>query len=62
MEVIILLFIVALAVVVDFFWFDINGKRWGWMKSWTKLQKGIFFSCFAVVSVLVYLGLGVEFF
>ncbi|MGP4070343.1 hypothetical protein [Halobacillus sp. B29] len=54
------LVIVVVAVVVDFFWLDVDQKRWGWMKSWTKFQKGLFFSGFAIVSVLIYVGLSLE--
>ncbi|UOR13959.1 hypothetical protein MUO15_09415 [Halobacillus amylolyticus] len=50
-----------LAVLFDFFWLDVDRKRWGWMKNWTKFQKGLFFSGFAVVSVLIYVGLSLEF-
>ncbi|UOR12827.1 MFS transporter [Halobacillus amylolyticus] len=55
------LLIVILAVLFDFFWLDVDRKRWGWMKNWTKFQKGLFFSGFAVVSVLIYVGLSLEF-
>ncbi|RWZ54594.1 hypothetical protein EQV77_13155 [Halobacillus fulvus] len=55
------LIIVVLAVVVDFFWLDVDRKRWGWMKNWTTLQKGLFFSFFILVSVLIYAGLSLDF-
>ncbi|WP_449354293.1 hypothetical protein ACUL41_13605 [Virgibacillus natechei] len=49
--------IVVLAVIVDVFWFDIDRKRWGWMKNWSNLNKTLFFSGFIVVSGLIYVGL-----
>ena len=61
METLAALVIVVLAVVVDYFWLDVDRKRWGWMKNWTMVQKGLFFSGFIFVSVLIYVGLSVEF-
>lgn len=49
--------IVVLAVIVDVFWFDIDRKRWGWMKNWSNLNKVLFFSGFIVVSGVIYFGL-----
>lgn len=49
--------IVILAVIVDVFWFDIDRKRWGWMKNWSNLNKILFFSGFIVVSGVIYFGL-----
>ncbi|MDL4839430.1 hypothetical protein [Aquibacillus rhizosphaerae] len=53
--------IIAVAVVADFFWFDIDRKRWGWMKNWSSRQKVLFFSGFAIVISLVYIGLSAEY-
>ncbi|SDJ09346.1 hypothetical protein [Salimicrobium halophilum] len=61
MEIFTALLIVVVAVIADFFWFDVDRKRWGWMKNWTRFQKGLFFSGFAVVTVLIYVGLSSEF-
>ncbi|WP_100403681.1 hypothetical protein [Bacillus sp. FJAT-42315] len=55
------LVIVSLAVLVDCFWLDIDGKRWGWMKSWSKTYKILFFAGFIAVSIAIYLALGVEY-
>ncbi|MCP3029507.1 hypothetical protein [Halobacillus sp. A5] len=55
------LLIVVTAVVVDFFWLDVDRKRWGWMKNWTRFQKVLFFSAFLVVSILIYAGLSLEY-
>jgi hypothetical protein len=56
------LIIIILVVLADYFWFDADKKRWGWMKNWSAFNKGIFFFSFIVVSVLIYLGLSTEYF
>ncbi len=56
------LLIIILVVVVDFFWLDIDRKRWGWMKEWDKYQKVLFFTGFIILSLLIYLGLSMNFF
>jgi len=58
----VVIFIIVLAVIADFYWFDVDKKRWGWMKNWSNLQKVLFFSGFAVVSGLIYVGLSLGFF
>ncbi|MBY7142780.1 hypothetical protein KFZ56_06830 [Virgibacillus sp. NKC19-3] len=49
--------IIVLAVILDVCWFDVDRKRWGWMKNWSKLNKVLFLSGFIVVSGLIYFGL-----
>ena len=56
------LIIIILAVLADYFWFDVDKKRWGWMKNWSAFYKSLFFFGFIVVSVLIYLGLSTEYF
>ncbi|MEK5440962.1 hypothetical protein [Fredinandcohnia sp. FSL W7-1320] len=55
------LFIILFAIVADYFWFDTDKKRWGWMKNWSKLSKGLFFLGFAVFSILIYIGLSFKY-
>ncbi|UOE74709.1 hypothetical protein [Parageobacillus thermoglucosidasius] len=55
----IIVLIIALAVLADFFWLDIDGKRWGWMKNWSKIQKIVFF---IIISLAMYFGLSTEYF
>lgn len=55
------IFIIVLAILADYFWFGVDKKRWGWMKDWSKLSKGLFFSGFAVFSLLIYLGLSFKY-
>ena len=62
MSPIIVLLIIVLAIIMDYFLFDVDKKRWGWMKNWSNLKKVMFFSSFIVVSVVVYLGLSLKFF
>ena len=62
MSPIIVLLIIVLAVIADYFLFDVDKKRWGWMKNWSNLQKVLFFSGFVVSSVVIYFGLSLKFF
>lgn len=62
MNILVALFIIILVVLADYFWFDADQKRWGWMKKWPKLNKGLFFSGFIVISILIYLGLSIKYF
>ena len=62
MSPIIVLLIISLAVSADFFWFDVDKKRWGWMKNWSNLQKALLFSGFVVSTVVIYFGLSLKFF
>ncbi|WP_077619553.1 hypothetical protein [Bacillus sinesaloumensis] len=58
----IVLFLIGLAVAADYFWFDVDKKRWGWMKNWSTFTKGLFVSGFVIVSILIYIGLSMTFF
>ncbi|WP_078380764.1 hypothetical protein [Sutcliffiella halmapala] len=53
--------LIVLTVIIDFYWFDTDRKRWGWMRNWSKLNKIIFFSGFLIVSSIVYFGLSLKF-
>ncbi|ARI77783.1 hypothetical protein [Halobacillus mangrovi] len=55
------LFLLILAVVIDYFWLDADRKRWGWMKGWSAFRKTLFIIGFFVVSTLIYVGLSLEF-
>ena len=61
MSPIIVLLIIVLAVIMDYFWFDVDKKRWGWMKNWSILKKILFFSSFVVGSVIIYFAISLEF-
>jgi hypothetical protein len=61
MSPIIVLLIIVLAVIMDYFWFDVDKKRWGWMKNWSKFKKVLFFSSFVVGSVIIYFAISLEF-
>ena len=52
--------IVIMAVVLDFFWFDVDQKRWGWMKNWSMFHRILFFSGFILVSFVIYIGIGLS--
>lgn len=55
-------FIIGLAALADCYWFDVDKKRWGWMKNWSNFSKSLFFVGFAIVSFFIYLGLSTTFF
>ncbi|WP_058308198.1 hypothetical protein [Gracilibacillus massiliensis] len=54
--------IIVLAVLVDYFWLDHDQKRWGWMKNWSKRNKGLLFIGFITATGLIYLGLSFSYF
>lgn len=60
MSLIIVLLIIVLAVMMDYFLFGVDKKRWGWMKNWPKVIKVIFFSSLIAASVVIYLALSLE--
>ncbi|MFS0821854.1 hypothetical protein [Bacillus sp. 1P02SD] len=62
MSPLIALLIIVVALLADYFWFDVDKKRWGWMKNWSKLNKGLFLSGLTVVTVLIYVGLSIKYF
>lgn len=43
--------IIAVSVTLDILWFDSYGKRWGWIRKWSKLQIGLVFSGVAIMGV-----------
>ena len=53
--------IIAVSVTFDILWFDSYGKRWGWIRKWSKLQIGLVFSGIAIMGVLTYLVLGLKY-
>ncbi|MCP3738036.1 hypothetical protein, partial [Rossellomorea sp. BNER] len=53
--------IIILTVIADYYWFDTDRKRWGWMKNWSNPNKVIFFSGFTIVSSLIYLALSIKY-
>ncbi|SHM44715.1 hypothetical protein [Gracilibacillus kekensis] len=54
--------IIVLAVLVDYFWLDYDKKRWGWMKKWSKRNKGLLFIGFIFATGLIYFGLSLSYF
>ncbi|NRD76578.1 hypothetical protein HPT25_03615 [Bacillus sp. BRMEA1] len=55
-------FIIELAVLADYFWFDVDKKRWGWLKNLSKLNKVLFFLGLTIISILIYFSLSTEYF
>ena len=62
MSPVIITLLILAAVLADYFWFDVDRKRWGWMKNWSNLNKSLFFSGAIIVSALIYFGLSVNYF
>nr|WP_295970093.1 hypothetical protein [uncultured Bacillus sp.] len=61
MSPIIIILMIIIAVLADYFWFGVDRKRWGWMKNWSTVNKRMFFSGFIIVSILIYLGLSIKY-
>ncbi|MYL72386.1 hypothetical protein GLW00_16185 [Halobacillus litoralis] len=57
METVGVMIMIAIAVALDYFWFDRDRKRWGWMKNWTRLQRGLFLTSFFVAAMVIYIGM-----
>jgi len=53
--------IIYVSVTFDILWFDSYGKRWGWIRKWSKLQIGLVFSGVAIIGGLTYLVLGLKY-
>ncbi|RDY69029.1 MULTISPECIES: hypothetical protein [Halobacillus] len=49
--------ILAIAILLDYLWFDHDRKRWGWMKNWTRIQRGLFLASFFVAAMVIYIGM-----
>jgi hypothetical protein len=60
MELLIIVSILILTILIDYFWIDMERKRWGWLKSSSKRTKIIFFSIFIVISIVIYLGITID--
>ena len=58
---IIIAIIIIAALLVDYFWFDIDRKRWGWMNHWSNLNKALFFSSMLIVSAFIYFCLSIKY-
>lgn len=55
------IFIIVLAVIADYYLFDVDRKRWGWLKTGSKLTKGLFVSGLIAASILIYFGISIEY-
>ncbi len=62
MNPLIIIAIIILSVIADYYYLDVNKKIWGWMKNWSSRDKGIFFAGFIAVSLLVYFSLSLKYF
>ncbi|MBT2258420.1 hypothetical protein [Priestia megaterium] len=53
--------IIILSVVADYFIFDYNDKRWGWLKGYSKPVRIGIISCYLVISFTIYFTLSLKY-
>ncbi|SFJ87556.1 hypothetical protein SAMN04488574_13215 [Bacillus sp. 71mf] len=56
------LLLIILAVLADYYWLDMDSKRWGWFKKGSKKQKAIFFTLVLLVTFIGYILIDIEYF
>ncbi|MEK4029170.1 MULTISPECIES: hypothetical protein [Bacillaceae] len=49
------------ALMIDFFWLDVESKRWKWLKNRSKPQQVLFFVFFMSSSLVLYYLFGHKF-
>ncbi|MGM9988000.1 MAG: hypothetical protein ACI35O_12335 [Bacillaceae bacterium] len=59
---IVVLLIVLLAAVADYYWLDQESKRWNWFKNLSIKSRIAITSGFLILSVVVYLVMGKNYF
>ncbi|MEI4616590.1 hypothetical protein [Bacillus cereus] len=52
MQVIISVVVILIFVYVDYCWLDMDGKRWGWFKGWSKQMKLLFIVLFVLLCLV----------
>ena len=53
--------IIILSVVADYFIFDYDDKRWGWLKGYFKPVRIGIISCYLVISFTIYFALSLKY-
>lgn len=53
--------IIILSVIADYFIFDHDDKRWGWLKSCSKPVRIGVISCYLVMSFIIYFALSLKY-
>ena len=53
--------IIILSVVADYFIFDYDDKRWGWLKGYSKPIRIGIISCYLVISFTIYFALSLKY-
>ena len=54
--------ILIMAVLVDYFYLDMDKRRWGWLKKRSKRSNALILTGILLVSFFVYLGLSSDYF
>lgn len=54
--------ILIMAVLVDYFYLDMDKRRWGWLKKRSKRSKALILTGILLVSFFIYLGLSSDYF
>ncbi|MFP7736286.1 hypothetical protein ACLHDF_23370 [Priestia aryabhattai] len=53
--------IIILSGVADYFIFDYDDKRWGWLKGYSKPARIGIISCYLVISFTIYFALSLKY-
>jgi hypothetical protein len=61
MSVLIIGIIIILSVIADYFIFDYDDKRWGWLKGRSKRVRIGIISCYLVMSFIIYFALSLKY-
>ena len=61
MSLLIVAAIIILSVIADYFIFDYDNKRWGWLKGYSKPIRIGIISCYLVISFTIYFALSLKY-
>ncbi|MCY9024027.1 hypothetical protein [Priestia megaterium] len=53
--------IIILSVIADYFIFDYDNERWGWLKGCSKPVRIGIISCYLVMSFIIYFALSLKY-
>ena len=61
MSLLIVAAIIILSVIADYFIFDYENKRWGWLKGYSKPVRISIISCYLIMSFIIYCALSLRY-